>query len=168
MAWHSLEPRLGDMTFEEGTPDASGGVRWPAERSEGTFGYHIAPDPGVYSMLHRGATYKWQPAVATGADLWLVRVDKYPRVASRAAAAVAGDYAIMRPSDRLLVHQLHGRVGLWLGGSMDELASLSKNYSTARYSINVPVNTLGTVLSRFHAYSPAVTQPVGSVHSPEG
>ena len=57
---------------------------------------------------------KWQPAVATGADLWLVRVDKYPRVASRAAAAVAGDYAIMRPSDRLLVHQLHGRVGLWL------------------------------------------------------
>jgi len=44
MAWRSLEPRLGGMTFEEGTPDASGGVHLPVERSKGTFGYHIAPD----------------------------------------------------------------------------------------------------------------------------
>jgi hypothetical protein len=57
---------------------------------------------------------KWQAAVAARRDLGLVGVDEDPGVSGRAAAAVAGNDALVRPADGLLVNHLHGGLGLGL------------------------------------------------------
>lgn len=66
-------------------------------------------------MLNRfRAAYIWDTAVIACCDFGLVGVDEDLRVASRAAAAITGHDAVMRPSDRLLVNHFHSRERLGL------------------------------------------------------
>jgi len=58
-------------------------------------------------------TYKWQTAVRAPADLGLIHVDEDAWVTERTAPAVAGDGALIRPADGLLVDEFDG--GVWAG-----------------------------------------------------
>ena len=58
--------------------------------------------------------YVGNSAVVASRNLGLVCVDEDPRVAGRAAAAIARNNAVVSPPDRLLVNQFHSRQGLWL------------------------------------------------------
>ncbi len=71
-------------------------------------------------VTHGGGlkTYEWESAVAAGGNLGLVGVDEDLGVSGRAAAAIADNDPLVRPLDGLLVDELHGRVGLWLRGSV--------------------------------------------------
>lgn len=57
------------------------------------------------------STYEWKTAVCAPADLGLVGVDKDPGVTERATSTVAGDNALVRPANGLLVDEIDG--GVW-------------------------------------------------------
>ena len=51
-------------------------------------------------------TYKWQTAVGTEADLWLIDIDEDPRVAQWPSSTIARHFAVMCPAYGLLVDEL--------------------------------------------------------------
>ena len=70
---------------------------------------HVPGGPG-----RRCQTYEWQAAVVAGGNLGLVGVDEDPGVSVRATTSIASHDSVVSPADRLLVDEIHGRVGLGL------------------------------------------------------
>jgi hypothetical protein len=72
---------------------------------------------GTSSIKCCGSTYKGKTTVPACGNLRLVCVDEDPRVAERAATAVAGDDLVLCPAHVLLVDEFDGGVGLRLESS---------------------------------------------------
>lgn len=66
------------------------------------------------AQIARGVPYKRQAAVATNSNLGLVGVDEDSRMTLRATTAIAGNNAVVRPCNGLLVNHLNGGFGLRL------------------------------------------------------
>lgn len=76
--------------------------------------------PGPWSVcsfspnVRVSETYVWHTAVRAPANLRLVGIDEDTRMTQGPSAAIAGDYALLRPADRLLVDQVNRGIRPWL------------------------------------------------------
>lgn len=71
------------------------------------FGYGFVPQV----CFKTGMTYKRKTTVCAPADLGLIGVDEDPGVTERAASTVAGNDALVRPANGLLVDEVDS--GVW-------------------------------------------------------